>query len=137
MNSESSPRLSSAQLKSHHGIIEQLEQATADQDVDTLLELNRAFRFYIHEAAASPLLMSILSGHWDRATVYRRLSGQYPEHHHRFLVEHTGILRACESGDAMASCQLMKEHILRFGRDILSLLDRQKNGTMDTQKSTE
>ena len=120
------PRLSSAQLQGLNHILEQLEQATSHGDVPELLELNRAFHFYIYEAAESPLLMSILSGLWDRATVYRRLYGQIPENHHRFLVEHMKILRACESGDAMASRQLMKDHILRFGRDILSLLDAQE-----------
>jgi DNA-binding GntR family transcriptional regulator len=119
------PRLTASQLQGLHRITEQLEQATADGDIPALLELNRSFHFYIYEAAESPLLMSILSGLWDRATVYRRLYGKKPESHHRFLVEHLQVLRACESGDALASRQLMRDHILRFGRDVLSLIDEQ------------
>jgi DNA-binding GntR family transcriptional regulator len=130
------PRLTSKQLQSLRRIIEQLEEATTRGDVPELMELNRAFHFYIYEAAESPLLISILSGLWDRATVYRRLYGQSPEQHHRFLVEHMQILRACESGDALASRQLMRDHVLRFGRDILSLLDSSNDQTTDGTKLT-
>lgn len=120
------PRLNSAQLQTLKDIVSQMDQATRNLDIDRLLELNRSFHFYIYEASESPLLVSILSGLWDRSTVYRRLASNLSEQrqqYHRFLVEHTAILRACESGDAMAARQLTKDHILTFGRNILSLLD--------------
>jgi DNA-binding GntR family transcriptional regulator len=117
------PRLTSSQIQALNGILAQMEQATASNDSEALSELNRSFHFYIYEASESPLLLSILSGLWDRSTVYRRLYSGFTTDYHQFLVAHTKILRACESGDAMAARTLTRDHILTFGREILKLID--------------
>ncbi len=92
-------------------IILEMEVATAARNYSRLLELNRTFHFTIYEASLRPLLLQMISGLWDRSSLYRRLYTYLPERAPQALAEHKEIYAACESGDALAAGKAVRRNI--------------------------
>ncbi len=116
------PDLTQRTLEELGDLIAQMEQATAAQDFDRLLGLNRSFHFTIYEASRRPLLLQMINGLWDRSTLYRRLYTHLPERAPQALAEHKEIYAACQVGDAEAAGQVVRDNIRQTVEGILARL---------------
>ena len=123
------PNLASPALEQLSGIIQHMERATVEGDYAQLLELNRNYHFLIYEASERPLLTQMISGLWDRSSLYRRLYVHLPERAPQALAEHKRIYAACQAGDATAAGRAVRENIRGTVEGILHKL--QTEGPLD------
>jgi DNA-binding GntR family transcriptional regulator len=123
------PSLASPALERLKGTIEHMERATAEGDYAQLLELNRIFHFVIYEASGRPLLAQMISGLWDRSSLYRRLYVYLPERAPQALAEHKRIYAACQAGDPVTVGRAVRENIQQTVEGILHKL--QTEGPLD------
>lgn len=114
--------LSSRGLDRLGELIDEMEQATIDEDFDRLLDLNREFHFSIYEAAEKPLLLQLVSSLWDRSTLYRRLYTYLAERATQALEEHKAIYAACTAGDAEAASNAVRVNVNQTVEGIVAKL---------------
>lgn len=103
-----------------------MEEATAEQNFDLLLELNRTFHFTIYEATNCPLLLQIIVGLWDRSALYRRVYIHLPERASQALAEHKEIYQASKQRDALWAHQAVRKNVRQTVEGILARLDQEK-----------
>lgn len=116
------PNLTRRTLEQLGNLVAQMEQATAAQDFDRLLDLNRSFHFAVYEASRRPLLVQMINGLWDRSTLYRRLYTHLPERAPQALAEHKEIYAACQEGDAEVAGRVVRKNIRQTVEGILAKL---------------
>ncbi len=116
-------------LEQLSGIIERMEGATQAHDSAHLLELNRTYHFSIYKASHRPFLLQMISGLWDRCSLYRRLYIHLPERARQALVEHKEIYAACQAGDSVAAGEAVRENIRQTVEGIIQKL--QSDGLSD------
>jgi DNA-binding GntR family transcriptional regulator len=116
------PNLAAPDLEQLRAIIKDMKGATVAQDFPQLLELNRSFHFLIYGASGRPLLLQMISGLWDRSSLYRRLYVYLPERAPQALAEHNEIYTACQAGDAIQAGRAVRENIRQTVKGILQKL---------------
>lgn len=112
-----------AKLRSlHHDFIAAVEA----NDAGSLLDLNEQFHFAIYDASASPLLSRLIRIVWSSAPndTFRL----FPTRAERSVKEHTVILRALASGNAVRAEKAMREHICGSLDLIKAYKKRRRNG---------
>jgi DNA-binding GntR family transcriptional regulator len=117
------PNLSPQVLDLLGNVIQQMEEAIASQDLATLPELDRKFRFTLYGASLRPILLGMLSSLWDRASLYQRLVTHLPDRASQVLAEYKKIYAACRAGDAIAAGQAVREYIHQAAEEILEKLE--------------
>lgn len=127
------PNLSPQTLEQLGDIIEQMEQATSAQDFARLLDLNRSFHFAIYEASRRPLLLHMITGLWDRSSLYRRLYTYLPERAPQALAEHKEIYAACRAGDAAAAGRAVRNNVRQTTEGILTKIRGDTQLAISTQ----
>ena len=105
------PNLSSSDLDKLDGILRQMERATAEQALNRLLELNAAFHFTIYEACERTLLVEMISGLWNRSSLYRQIFTYLPQRVAQAMREHQEIYAACLDGDAELAGKAIRNNI--------------------------
>ncbi len=93
------------------GVIEQMEEATDAQEYAHLMALNQAFHFTIYDASDSVLLLELITGLWNRSSLYRRVFTYLPERAMQALEEHRAIYKACRNKDSEAAGQAVRHNI--------------------------
>lgn len=120
------PNLDSSAFHQLERLLDQMEEATAEQNFDLLLELNRTFHFTIYEATNCPLLLQIIVGLWDRSALYRRVYIHLPERASQALAEHKEIYQASKQRDALWAHQAVRKNVRQTVEGILARLDQEK-----------
>ena len=77
----------------------------------------------IYEASGRQLLTLMISGLWDRSSLYRRLYVHLPERAPQALAEHKKIYAACQSGNAIAAGRAVRENVRQTVEGILHKLN--------------
>jgi DNA-binding GntR family transcriptional regulator len=121
------PLLTPAGLEQLNTILEEMAEATRQQDFAKLLDLNRLFHFTIYEASQRPLLLQMVTTLWDRSSLYRRWYTYLPERAEQALIEHRHILAACQRGEARAAGEAIRYNIRQTTAGILARIG-QDNG---------
>lgn len=129
------PKLSSAHLTELADIIEQMEEATHQQDYARLMELNQTFHFTIYDASNLRLLSEMMPSLWNRSRLYRRVFTYLPDRAVQALQEHKEIYEACHAGDSEAAGKAVRRNIRQT---VSALLDEfQKGRNLKTQSVNE
>lgn len=108
--------------------VNQFEQALADRDEGRLVALNTGFHTLLHQAAASKLLLRLLTEMGDvverisRATISNMDAARWSADDHR------DIWRAIKAGDADKAASLARSHVIHGGQWIIS---RMKNEQLE------
>lgn len=93
-------------------LIEAMEAADRNGELEELIRLDRAFHFTLFEASRSPHLMRIIEMTWDQSDAYRSAFFVDPTHRATTHREHHEIVRAARAGDAEAVGRLLDGHRL-------------------------
>jgi len=128
------PNLTPAQLTELANIIEQMEEATNEQDYARLMELNQAFHFTIYNASNLRLLSEMMPSLWNRSRLYRRVFTYLPERAVQALQEHKEIYNACRAGDSESAGKAVRRNI---HQTVSALLDEFLKGENLTIQSVD
>ena len=120
------PNLSPQDLAQLDTLLREMKQATAAQDFEKQLELNRQFHFTIYQAAHRALLLQMITGLWDRSIRYRRLYQQLPGRAQQAFAEHKEIFAACKKGDALAAGKAVRNNVHQTAAGILAQINNQQ-----------
>ncbi|MCL6542524.1 MAG: GntR family transcriptional regulator [Roseiflexus sp.] len=120
------PNLDPSTFHQLESLLEQMEEATAQQDFSHLLELNRAFHFTIYESSRCPLLLQIIASLWDRSSLCRRVYLYLPGRASQALAEHKEIYQASKQGDAQWAHQAVRKNVHQTIEGILARMNQEK-----------
>ena len=120
------PNLDPSTFHQLESLLEQMEEATAQQDFSRLLELNRAFHFTIYESSRCPLLLQIIASLWDRSSLCRRVYLYLPGRASQALAEHKEIYQASKQGDAQWAHQAVRKNVRQTIEGILARINQEK-----------
>jgi len=120
------PNLDPSTLHQLESLLEQMTEATAEQDFSRLLELNRAFHFTIYEAARCPILLQIIASLWDRSSLCRRVYLYLPGRASQALAEHEEIYQASKQRDIQWAHQAVRKNVRQTIEGILARLNQEK-----------
>ena len=120
------PNLDTSTFHQLESLLEQMEEATAQQDFSRLLELNRAFHFTIYESSRCPLLLQIIASLWDRSSLCRRVYLYLPGRASQALAEHKEIYQASKQGDAQWAHQAVRKNVHQTIEGILARINQEK-----------
>ena len=105
------PNLTAAQIATLESIIEQMEEATAEQDFALLMDLNQTFHLTIYTASSLRLLLDMMASLWNRSSLYRRVFTYLPGRAPQALQEHKEIYDACREGDLARAGKAVRRNI--------------------------
>lgn len=117
---EATARMTRATLEEMTALNRQLEQDRT-LDVVAFLTVNRRFHFALYEAAAMPVLLSLIEMQWARIGPLLRLVVR-PDGDGRPLREHRALLKALKAGDAAAAADAIVQDLRHAADDILPRL---------------
>lgn len=106
--------------------VSQFEQALADHDEGRLVALNTGFHALLHQAAASKLLVRLLTEMGDvverisRAAISNLDAARWSADDHHY------IWQAVKAGDSQRAASLAREHVIRGGQWIVSRMQSQQ-----------
>lgn len=123
------PCLAADRLARLESTVSEMAEATAEQDFAALLELNATFHFTIYEACANTLLLELITGLWNRSSLYRRVFTYLPQRAEQALREHKVIYAACRDGDADTAAEEVKNNIRQT---VLALSEQFRNSDKRT-----
>lgn len=90
-------------------ILRRVNQATGDQDKNTVHRLNKEFHYAIYQLCGSPWRLRLIDTLWDHAERYQRLSLNYRGD--AAEDEHRAIVNALESGDLATAAGALAVHL--------------------------
>lgn len=96
-------------------LLDEIETAAKNQDIPRRMETVREFFFLIFTASQKSHLTRLLSGLWDLSQQYRRYFSTIPEIVPQRLANYRQVYRACETRNADALAQAIRE-IYSFGK---------------------
>lgn len=99
-------------------LLDEIETAAKNQDIPRRMETVREFFFLIFTASQKGHLLRILSGLWDLSQQYRRYFSTIPEIVPQRLANYRDVYHACETRNADALVQAIRE-IYSFGKTYL------------------
>lgn len=123
------PRLTPERLQRLSEIVTEMEEATKYQEFGKLLQHNARFHFTIYEACQKSLLLELISGLWNRSSLYRRVFTYLPQRAEQALREHQAIYEACRNGDSATAADEVRNNIRQT---VLALADQYRNSDRRT-----
>ena len=111
-------------------IIDQMEEATIAQDYAQLMALNQTFHFTIYNASNLRLLLEMMTGLWNRSSLYRRVFTYLPQRAVQALQEHREIYGACRDGDVESAGKAVRRNIRQTVITLLDEFQRDENLTI-------
>lgn len=127
------PNLTPAQVNELSDIIEQMEEATVEQDFAHLMDLNQTFHFTIYAASNLRLLIEMMTSLWNRSSLYRRVFTYLPERALQALQEHKNIYAACQIGDPVSAGKAVRNNIQQTVAALLDELQKDEIMTIEIQ----
>ena len=88
-----------------------MRHATASNDINTYIALNRQFHTLIYSALDNTHLLQVIQMLWERSELYRFRYMFVTHDHERIHQEHDDILAACRSRDQELAKQRAIDHI--------------------------
>jgi DNA-binding GntR family transcriptional regulator len=125
------PNLAPDQITELSVIIQQMEEATAEQDFAQLMELNQTFHFTIYAASNLRLLLDMMASLWNRSSLYRRVFTYLPERALQALQEHKDIYAACQAGDAEEAGKAVRHNIQFTVAALMGEIDKDDIPTLE------
>ena len=100
------------------GVLAKAARAIADQDIHTLMALDREFHLLLARASKNLELAEILRRLNERSLRFWFISFTTPDHHHSFQRQHESVLEAIRKHDADAAETAMHVHIEAFRKSV-------------------
>ncbi len=111
------PYLNSAQITRLRSLLDQMDEAIAQGQLQKLRKLNYEFHMIIYRAPDMPQLLHIIRSLWTKFP-WDTLN-VIPGRAQMSVLEHRKLVQAIEDGNARLAAQLMQEHI-EHGADTLA-----------------
>ena len=106
---EAVPRLTEVQLADVERTLLELEETTAQHDIERTVALNREFHGRLYSAAGMPRLVEMIGNLVDRYRIYNNV--YIPRHSEHSTREHREIFEACRARDVARAVDLTRAHI--------------------------
>lgn len=126
------PLLTNSALDELQHMIDDMREATANEDINTYIAYNRQFHLHIYNALDNQHLLQVIQMLWERSELYRYRYMFMTRDTDRIHLEHEGILEACRLRDQALAKERAKEHIYLTQR----ALDGQLRGVDQTPRAT-
>ena len=110
------PLLKDRDFDDLQAMIDTMRQATASDDINTYIAVNRQFHLRIYSALANQHLLQVIQMLWERSELYRYRYMFMTHETERVHQEHEGILEACRQHDQALAKERAKAHIYRTQR---------------------
>lgn len=99
-----------------------VEQASAAEDLTTMVQANRRFHATLFEACALPRMVRIIRQLWDATEVYRAVYYSEEPNRVRVLDEHRQMVQAVKTGDVEQTLMMLdihRQHAIEALRPVL------------------
>ncbi|HSB73753.1 MAG TPA: GntR family transcriptional regulator [Candidatus Methylomirabilis sp.] len=120
------PNLTQTDHQALLALLEEMEAAVKDNDVETVLAVNRKFHVLIWKAARAPRLQELMENLYDASQRFRNISVLIPGRLDQITQEHRLIAEALARGDAPAAEQHANEHHEGTARRLLTSLGAER-----------
>jgi DNA-binding GntR family transcriptional regulator len=117
-------------------LLDEMRQAPANNERESLLRLNRKFHTTIYAAANRQRLLEVIIQYIDIAEIYRRIFASL-EHCRDELVKHQDVVQAMRRHDAQLAEVLTRRHLEATMRALTHFFESSADGTDQLQKVSE
>jgi DNA-binding GntR family transcriptional regulator len=122
----SAPRLTAADYRDLHAILDEYSAELRAQHVARWGELNTRFHMLLYRHAGRPRMLSIAESLLRSCDLHTRLQLAYTNGQERAEIEHAELVRLCEGSRIDDACTLLRAHIENVGRALGSFLATQR-----------